>query len=172
MECPSQVGGLLPPGSPLSPQPGSHCPPSMETERHCVPAGKGDVQQCWVQGKEMPQARRAAPLCHWGKAEPKGPGAGGPSLRLLLFLTLLSYFLFSLLSAQPSLPSAMTITKPRWRRTLSSCLPHDLHQAMALSVRAAGRLVSVMTDAGRRGARCPSMCLRVGKAQLCLPASP
>lgn len=26
----------------------------------------------------MPQAHRAAPLCHWGKAEPKGPGAGGP----------------------------------------------------------------------------------------------
>ena len=107
-----------------------------------------------------------------GKAKPKGPGTGGPSLRLLLFLTLLSYFLFSLLSAQPSLLSAMTITKPRWSRTLSSCLPHDLHQAMALSVRAAGRLVSVMTDTGRRGARCPSMCLRVGKAQLCLPASP
>ena len=66
----------------------------MVAEGHCVLAGKGDVQQLWVQGKEMPRTYQAAPLCHCCKAEPKGPGAGSPSLRLPLFLTLLQYCLF------------------------------------------------------------------------------
>lgn len=82
---PAKGKGLPTPGSLL----GSLLPSQHGGQNHSVLAGKGDVHQCWVQGKEIAQTPQDAPLCHWGKAEPKGAGAGVPSLRLSLFLTLL-----------------------------------------------------------------------------------